>query len=429
MRAGDMKDQATADAAAGAADPSGRARPRPRPWPWSVALLATLAATALLAWRTRAALGADLFPLWMAGRFHAQGMDDLLYVLESAADTVVRQADWLAAAAEAGYRGLVLGYVMPPVWAILVSPLAEALDWAQFKTVFAWLNCGAVAAATWLAVDIWAPPGGRAKLMTGAALMMALSLPTLMVVVFNQPQGFVALALLAALRDGERGRPARAGLFLALAASAKLTPAGFGLWWLLTGNRAAAGWALAWGAILLALCWAVAGTALMADFAANALTMASAPATAPNNQSLANALAWLADRAGMGDSVPVARAATILGLAGGLGLAVAAARRQGATAGTRLARGAPAALLGLVLAPAVAWAHYFLFLAPLALSLPGRLRGGRPAALLALAGLAFGGLTFFLRPALYLAFPFLTTAAALLVAAMLVWAPDRDRGG
>ncbi|MEC9433332.1 MAG: glycosyltransferase 87 family protein [Pseudomonadota bacterium] len=370
----------------------------------------------------------DLAPLFVAGRLAWAGQQAHLFVYQPLLSPEVQDEAWSAAAAAGGYRDWLLAYVFPPVWAELFAWPAAHLDWRWFRAGFALANAGALALGCALAARLWAPPG---RAMQAAAISLAVlpfAWPAACSAFFNQVQPWAALALLAALHEAERDRPARAGMLLALAGALKLTPALMGVWWLITGRWRAAGWALGAGAALFALNLAVAGIGPTRAFIDQIGRVGELLQAGGVNQSLLIPAAHL-----FGVSLPpgvgVAFAppgARLLAWGGALAaLAFAAIRLRGAGAEARRGRLMPVILILTSAVSPLAWTHYFPFLVPLAVGLGFRLRHGPAVAAAALGALVLATGLFFWAPALHDRVPQLTLVVALGLAGAALFLPDR----
>ena len=169
---------------------------------------------------------ADLSALYLARHMVASGQADLVYAAPKGFFGAV-PPDWGPALAALGLAGEeVLAYVYPPLWAVLLAPVTEALSPAAFFRAAAVLEMALLAASVLLAWRLargWAMPLWG-WLMLSAALLAGSAI-SFQAVTQLQPQIVVVfLVLLAFERDAEE-RPVQAGAVLALAAALKLAPA------------------------------------------------------------------------------------------------------------------------------------------------------------------------------------------------------------
>ena len=368
----------------------------------------------------------DLFPLYAAGRLAAEGSMAQVYVFEPASGIEVTTPAWLSVAAEAGHSGEVFPFVYPPLWAKALAPLASGLDWTGFRLLFSVLAATAAAAAIALATTMWAAPERRSEAAALALLISPLGWPVFVLFVYNQVHGLLLLAVLLSWRAADRGRPARAGLLLALAASLKLAPAAFGLYFLLSRQWAAAAWSLAFGAGLLGISLLWAGLDVNLAYFEQCARLAAGIPTTLMNQSFTLAFAELLgdmpEALGAAPPPPEARALA-LGVAATL-IAAAAMRHGGRPAAERRLRLQPVLLFALQGAAPMCWLYYFMLLPALALCLPGRIARGGWIAAAVIAPSAALSVSSLLGQSQNVLAPFLTTGQVLLVCAALVWAPD-----
>jgi hypothetical protein len=394
---------------------------------------AGLAAAAFAGWLVLtlvgvAAPGADLFPLYAAGRWIAEGLPHLIYVFDPAVRADISHPAWSDLAARVGYDNHLFAYIFPPLWAKLAAPAAEALPWSAFHVAGAALNAAALVAGVGVAARLWAPTGAGRKVFALSLLVAAAAWPALASAWFNQVHAWVMLCVLLALLLGEKDRPAAAGALLALAAAVKIAPALIGLYWLLSGRWNAAAWAVGCGAAMLALAAATGGLQLNLAFMEQLARLAAGAPTSTLNQSLT---VWLArlfvDLETFIGAAPMPWQARALSAVAMVGLIAAALRRTPAgDDGARRCRLMPVVLIAAVAGGPIAWAYYFVFLIPLAFSLAWRVAGGGWIAAAAMAAMIANGLAFWHDRPLEAEFGPATLCVALLLAAACIWAPERD---
>lgn len=396
---------------------------------WRLAALAATAfATAMLTWIGLGGRGLDLAPLYVAGRLAAEGAEAHLYVYQPLLSPEVHDPEWSAAAAAGGYRDWLLAFVFAPIWAEIAAFPAAHLPWRLFHTGFAIANAGALAAGAWVAARLWAPEGRGVQVAAISLVALPFAWPAAASAWFNQVQPWATLALLLALREAERDRPARAGMLLALAAALKLSPAAMGVWWLIAGRWRAAGWALGAGAALFAVNLVIGGVEETRAFLDQLGRIGTLLQSGGMNQSLLNPVSKLFGAQmpeGIG-VVPVPPGALPLTWALVLAaLAVAAIRLLPRGTEARRGRLMPAALILVTVAAPLAWTHYFPFLVPLAVALGFRLRFGAWIAGAAILALITATAAFRLAPGLHLAWSLSPLAVALGLALAAVVAPER----
>ena len=150
--------------------------------------------------------------------------------------------------------------VKPPLWTVpLLSPPPIAVLFRPLAAlpgdIGAYLWWIAHVSAVLLAIALMA----RRRPVLVSFAVMALSIPLVYEIGVANLNGFVLLGLVLTWRATARQDERTAGIVTALLATFKLTPAIMG-WWLLTGSRwQAVRWAIAAGAIVLAVSIAGAG--------------------------------------------------------------------------------------------------------------------------------------------------------------------------
>jgi alpha-1,2-mannosyltransferase len=185
----------------------------------------------------------------------------------------------------------------------------------------------------------------------------------------GQTTSLIFLLVVGALALQRRGQHAAAGVALAIAAFVKLTPVVLALPWLWRGPRRAFAWFCAAGAALWGLSLAVAGWGLHAQYVARVRAIGASVLAAYNNQSLpafVTRFTLPADAAREWRIYPLPPVATIVTLAV-VGAIVAAmalllARSRDEARWRPLAEAT--AFVVILLAPTIAWTHYFVALLP-----------------------------------------------------------------
>ncbi|SIO09218.1 glycosyltransferase family 87 protein [Vannielia litorea] len=201
----------------------------------TLALLSLYAVYAAFAYR--GADSADLMAVWLAGVVYDAGQWGQVYPPAAEYFTMHPPEGWRELARErTGYLGPVYPFLYPPIWAWAASFLADL----PFASVARWasvLNAGLVCAMIWLGQSACGVfrrnDAGEALLLGGAAIWAFTLTPIgLAAAVQNQPQMLVSLLLVACVERHRTGAPLAAGAALALAASIKLYPAAFALYFL-----------------------------------------------------------------------------------------------------------------------------------------------------------------------------------------------------
>lgn len=369
----------------------------------AVAVAAFYAALVLVAAGDSAS--ADLRALWMAAEALADGRPELVYARDAGPFTMLPPPEWVAVLKAEGVHGQVFPYLYPPLWARLTSWLTPWIGFDDFLSAARLVNVALVLGMLALARRLAAPGVSLAVYwLIGVVLLLGTTVG-LVPVYQNQPQILVAFLTLLAIHAAERGRPARAGLWLALAAALKLLPAVFALFWIAGGRGRAAAFAAGFAAALGLASLALSGWPLHQDFLRVLASVGDTTLVVRLSysvESIAAALAWpdalilvtepLPDPAGpaLGWHVlarPPALAALSLALTvTALSVAVLMFRRHGQ--GPDRAFLWPFAITLVSMTAPLAWSYYYL--APLAFAPALLARAGWPLRMAVVLALGLG---------------------------------------
>lgn len=214
-------------------------------------------------------LSGDLLPLWLAGQAFAEGAWGEIYAPVEPVYRMLPPDSWPERARAAGYEGFVYPFVYPPLWAWVFGLLGRATD---FQTLAA--AASAINPALLLATCVLARRASGATLDLFAYVVISQVLLHMtavgrIAILQNQAQILVAFLVVLALERTRANRPVAAGIAMALAASIKLYPALFALFWLASGERRALAAFAGAGLGLGLLSLAVAGWPLHATFLAH----------------------------------------------------------------------------------------------------------------------------------------------------------------
>lgn len=225
-----------------------------------------VAAAALSALRNAGFASPDLLATWMAGLNFARGSSDQIYAPARTVFDMHPPESWVKELSGQGYTDAIFPFIYPPLWAWIGAGLTRITDYPTLVFVANIVNPLLLGGMLWLAARI---TGGRmppvAYVGTGF-LMFSLSVISLVALEQNQPQILVAFLTVLAIERAQHGAPKSAGAALALAASIKLYPALFVLFWLVRGDRRPALAFAVTGTGLAGLSLAVAGWPLHAQF-------------------------------------------------------------------------------------------------------------------------------------------------------------------
>ncbi|MDH5798663.1 MAG: hypothetical protein OEZ19_08860, partial [Paracoccaceae bacterium] len=90
----------------------------------------------------------DLFALWLAADAFGSGQLQSIYPPAGEVFLMHPPLSWVAEAQALGQPGPYFPYIYPPLFAALLSPATEVMNFAQFQTVFSYVNafllCGTI---------------------------------------------------------------------------------------------------------------------------------------------------------------------------------------------------------------------------------------------------------------------------------------------
>ncbi len=183
---------------------------------------------------------ADLMAVWLAGHFLASGQPDQVYAPVTEFFQMYPPDAWRPLmASEYDFDGPIYPFLYPPIWAKLAGLLSGMNFWVL--TVWALLiNCFLQVATIWLVLKIVRPQRIAPPLfvLLGFVYLYGTHIGTISLQQ-NQPQILVSFLLVLAIERSHAKADLTAGAVLALAASIKLYPALFAVYWLVSGNRRA----------------------------------------------------------------------------------------------------------------------------------------------------------------------------------------------
>jgi len=307
--------------------------------------------------------GWDLRGEYVAARLIASGHVSALYDQANTDAAKQQNSAWSTAALAGGITDrVVVSYIKTPLWAWLMSPLAAAMDFDNFKRLFAALSAVATASMVFMAARAWAPrlaaPAWQAGLLGG----LFLSVPHLAALALGQTHVLFIFLVVCACIAALHRRPLSAGALLAVAATVKITPVWVAVSWVVAGRaRAAVSFAVCL-CLLLALTVAENGWAIFATFLQTLQRFGGTVLLSGNNASFASVLlggSLNADTAYHWQAVHSPAWVTLLSAAALGGFAALGGlldRRPGQRTGAMLALVAATAFSPL------AWNHYYVVL-------------------------------------------------------------------
>jgi hypothetical protein len=211
----------------------------------------------------------DLFATWMAGVMFDAGQFDQIYNATDKSFTMLAPASWADIAAQRLPRMTELyPFLYPPLWAALASFTAD-WDFEVLVGIAQYLNITLMMATIALAYRSF---DHTVPLPLFAVIGIATTLGTfigLTALHGNQPQILVSFLIVLSVERATRGALIAAGIALALAASLKLYPALFAVFFLALSQRRAFVSFVTSGAILAATSVAIAGWPLHLLFLQN----------------------------------------------------------------------------------------------------------------------------------------------------------------
>jgi len=209
----------------------------------------------------------DLHAIHWAGRFFELGAAGIYAGSEGT--FFMKPPDlWVETALSEDANRAIYPFIYPPIWAWISAQAGQFISFEQMSGAFAWINPVLVCASWFLAIRI---AGGNGSVGFYLVIAFVASLASLVISLpleEGQPQIIVSFLILAAIERDRAGRGTSAGLLLALAASIKLYPAIFAIFWLAAGRKQSVTAFLIFGAAFGLLSIAVAGWPLHQDFLA-----------------------------------------------------------------------------------------------------------------------------------------------------------------
>lgn len=228
----------------------------------------------------------DLLATWMAGINFERGAFDAIYPALGDRFEMLPPEAWVTELRAAGHEGAIYPFIYPPLWAWVAAGLTRVTGFAGVDAVADVMNPLLLGATLWLAARMSAGRLGAPAFVLVGLVLFTMTTITLVALEQNQPQILVAFLTVLAIERAHAGRGIVGGAALALAASIKLYPALFALFWLVRGERrATASFILFGGALGLLSIW-VAGWPLHAEFLAHMRTISSTVLVALSNHAV-----------------------------------------------------------------------------------------------------------------------------------------------
>ncbi|WP_457647289.1 glycosyltransferase family 87 protein, partial [Profundibacter sp.] len=200
----------------------------------------------------------DLLASWMGGHFYQIGIMDQIYPSDRQIYSMLPPDAWMPYLKDQGYDGSVFPFIYPPLWAHIFGWLTTVTTYDTLSNLARAINPVLMGSMVILA---WRSMGNTMSVVvyTFIGLLILVSTTIGFVPIYqNQSQILVSFLIVLAIERSRYNAPVIAGVALAIAASIKLYPALFALFWLASGNRKAfgsfivAGLVLAGASVLLA---------------------------------------------------------------------------------------------------------------------------------------------------------------------------------
>ncbi|MCV2869561.1 DUF2029 domain-containing protein [Defluviimonas sp. WL0002] len=244
----------------------------------------------------------DLWGLYMAGHFLAEGKPELVYAAIANYSHGTPPA-WQPAVESLGIpHNLAFAYLYPPIWAWLASWVVPLASPPAFHHGFLVLNVSLIAASVFLARRICRPT--NLSLFTwcfAACLLAQISVFSQTALFFNQPQIIVTFLVLLSFERLVAGADRTAGAILAVAAAMKLLPGAFLVIMLVEKRWRAAGAFAVTCLVFAGASLLITGPEIHRDFAATLEKASGTLRTVPANASAQLALAAVLSYLGVAD--------------------------------------------------------------------------------------------------------------------------------
>jgi len=377
---------------------------------WLIALILALFSIAVVTLDSSS--GTDLSGEYISCRLIQSGQTSHLYDHDPNSFNSISDPVWRTMAETTGVppSTLLTTFMKTPLWPYILQPLCGRMNFPSFNLIFRIVLCVCMAALIWITGYFWAPRFFKPLWVLLFAAAWLRADPLRQAVELSQTHIIFLLLTFLAVLWARTGRPVAAGISLATAAAAKITPGAMIVYWLMTKQKKAAVSFVVCSIVLVALTVLAVGHTIMTDFIHSMSRASNVLLLSEGNQSLA--AWWMGDfvlkNEALGfQTLPLPSALKVLCL----GLVVASTlvggycdRRLSGISRSLPPYGAVFAVLGATVFTPIAWAHYYVILVvPLILLLDEFLRR-RSYAALALVGciFLFANYPLFLRHAGYM---------------------------
>ncbi len=192
----------------------------------------------------------DLLASWMAGHFYQIGALDQIYPSDTQTYSMLPPDKWMPYLHDHGYDGSVFPFIYPPLWAHIFGWLTTVTTYETLSNLARVINPVLMGSMVILA---WRSMGTTMSVavytFTGLLILVGTTIG-FVPIYQNQPQILVSFLIVLAIERSRYNAPVTAGVAMAIAASIKLYPALFALFWLASGNRKAFGSFIVAGLVL-----------------------------------------------------------------------------------------------------------------------------------------------------------------------------------
>jgi len=312
----------------------------------------------------------DLAPVIVAGHLVKGGQTVYLYSQDRERFNRVGDETFRQVAKTAGFVSESTPFVYPPLVAWLMKPMT-AVPFSRIARLWAYASALMVLAGVYFVLAAYLPSWNRPLRWAGVLFLLCFFEPLRYGFWLGQTTALIFPLVIGAIVLQRHQRVAAAGLALAVAVFIKLTPVVLAAVWIWRGPRRAA----AWFTLFLALLWtasvATMGVASNAAYFARVVAISKVDLVAFNNQSMLATLSrpwfnpstWIYWHMHDPPAIPLLATRMILALASLAGAYLLLRIPPDADRCWRYPAEGMAFLL-MLLAPNIAWTHYFVFLLP-----------------------------------------------------------------
>jgi hypothetical protein len=333
----------------------------------------------------------DLAPVVVAGHLVADGQSVHLYSQDQLMFNRVGDEAFRAMARSSGFVSESTPFVYPPLVAYVMQA-TTAVRFSQLARTWAYASAFMTLAGVYLIFAAYLPEWNRPLVWSAVLFLVCAFEPIRYGFWLGQTTAFIFPLVMAAIVLQRRGRSVAGGLAIAAAVFIKLTPVVLVATWLWRGPRRM----VAWFALFLAVLWTASlvtmGLASNVAYLSRIVSISRVDLVAFNNQSLLATLSrpWFPPSTWihwhMQDPPAAARLLTWTILAIGTLAASYWLVRVPVSLESRWRNPAEGmAFVLMLLAPNIAWTHYFVFLLPVMAIVLAERRAGSIAPCLAVA--------------------------------------------